>query len=74
MEKLVGKKINKVFISEEYLKFETDKGDVCYRVDGDCCSHSYFYDFQNVNRLIKNGKVISTEKFLLILLRGSIAI
>lgn len=57
--KLVGKKILKIFINEQYLKFETDQGAVCYFVEGDCCSTSYFHDFVGVEKLLKNGVVKS---------------
>lgn len=56
---LVGKKILKIFISESHLKFETDKDNVCFYVEGDCCSHSYFHDFIGVEKLLKNGAVKS---------------
>lgn len=61
-KELLGKKINKIFINGEYLKFETDKGDVYFQVEGDCCSHSYFYDFEGVERLLNNGEVKSFEE------------
>ena len=55
--KLIGKKINKIFLNSEYLKFETDQGNVLFEVYGDCCSHSYFYDFYGVKKLLQNGPV-----------------
>lgn len=62
MEKLIGKKITGIFINSDYLKFETDGGDVCFRVDGECCSRSYFYDFIGVEKLLKNGVVLNLEE------------
>lgn len=57
LKDLVGKKINKVFINTEYLKFETGGGNFTYGVTGDCCSNSFFYDFYGVKNLIEGGKV-----------------
>lgn len=56
-EKLLGKKIQKIFLSQSYLKFETDQGNVLFQVEGDCCSHSYFFDFYGVKKLLENGPV-----------------
>lgn len=58
---LVGKKIDKIFINSEYLKFVTSEGNFTYVVQGDCCSHSYFYDFYGVKNLIENGKIIDIK-------------
>lgn len=58
---LVGRKITKIFLNEDYLKFETDKGPLVYKVDGDCCSHSYFFDFYGVKKLLENGPVTSVK-------------
>lgn len=65
LEDLVGKKIEKIFINSECLRFQTDQGDFHYTVYGDCCSSSYFHDFIGVEKLLKNGKVISTKKISL---------
>jgi len=62
LEKLVGKKIQKIFMNDEYLRFETDAGNFHYTVYGDCCSNSYFHDFVGVEKLLKNGKVLSTRQ------------
>lgn len=61
IEELVGKKINRIFMNDEFLRFDTDQGDVSYEVYGDCCSHSYFHDFIGVEKLLKNGPVLSVE-------------
>ena len=61
MEELIGKCISRVFMNDEYLKFETDQGDIVYTAEGDCCSHSYFYDFLGIEKL-KNGPVKSVEQ------------
>jgi hypothetical protein len=60
INEIVGKTINKIFISQDYLKFETDLGDVCYLVTGDCCSSSYFQDFYGVKNLL--GKKVKEVK------------
>lgn len=57
LEDLIGKKVVKIFLNNDYLKFETNEGSFTYRVDGDCCSISYFYDFYGVKNLLKGGKV-----------------
>lgn len=54
---LIGKKINKIFMNKEYLRFETDAGNVTFTIYGDCCSYSFFYDFYGVGNLLKNGRV-----------------
>jgi hypothetical protein len=61
-KKLLGKKVLRVFMNEDYLKFETDKGNVVYKVDGDCCSTSYFYDFFGVEHLINNGPIVEVKE------------
>lgn len=58
---LIGKKIERIFISEKYLRFITDKGPVTYKAEGDCCSQSVFYDFYGVKKLFENGKVIAVS-------------
>ena len=60
-EALIGKKIKRIFMNEDYLKFETDKGNIVFNVDGDCCSQSVFYDFLGVKKLFNNGAVVSFE-------------
>jgi hypothetical protein len=59
---LVGKVIERVFMNDEYLVFETDEGRFAFTVEGDCCSHSYFYDFHGVKKLLENGPVISVKE------------
>jgi hypothetical protein len=63
LDKLVGKKITKIRMDEEFLVFETDGDEVhAFTVEGDCCSHSYFFDFYGVRQLLEGGKVTSTEE------------
>ena len=53
MKDLIGTTVNKIYIDEDTLVFDTNKGMLAYAVSGDCCSHSYFYDFQKPEYLIK---------------------
>lgn len=62
LEMLIGRKIEKIFMNEDFLKFETDLGKpIAFTVYGDCCSHSYFHDFIGVEKLLKGGRVTSVE-------------
>lgn len=58
---LVGKKVLRIFLNEEYLQFVTDNGTLTYTVSGDCCSRSIFYDFYGVKNLLNNGPVTKWE-------------
>lgn len=62
---LTGKAIAGVWMDEDHLKFATDKGDLFFTVYGDCCSHSYFYDFHGVKKLLANGPVVSAGEVAL---------
>lgn len=45
-KKIVGAKLRGVFRTDTYsLRIETDRGNIFVSVEGDCCSHSIFYDF-----------------------------
>lgn len=59
---LVGKKIKQVYMNEQYLAFKTDKGDVVFTVEGDCCSSSYFHDFIGLDKVKNNGPVVSAKE------------
>ncbi len=59
---LIGASVSAVLISEDRLIFQTDRGLVGYRVEGDCCSTSYFYDFYGVRHLLSNGPVTRFER------------
>lgn len=62
LQRLVGRKITKIFMNEDNLKFETDLGEpIVFAVYGDCCSSSYFHDFIGVEKLLKGGRVTSVE-------------
>lgn len=62
IERLVGKVVLKIYMNEDFLKFETDQGSVVYGVYGDCCSSSYFHDFIGVKKLLENGTVLSAKE------------
>ena len=57
LKDLVGKKINRIFVNQKYLKFKTNEGNFTYTVLGDCCSNSFFYDFYGVRNLLEGGKI-----------------
>ncbi|MGV8131192.1 MAG: DUF7448 domain-containing protein [Candidatus Pacearchaeota archaeon] len=59
LARLIGKKVKRIFMNEDYLKFETDDGNICFGVSGGCCSISVFYDFYGVKKLLNNGKIKS---------------
>lgn len=63
MKKLIGKKITGISISEchEILAFETDKGAIVYKVEGECCSESWFADITGVCELLRGGTVKTVE-------------
>lgn len=63
LEKLVvGKKVESIHVSEAHLVFETDQGRVAFYVEGDCCSHSYFYDVVGADKLLFNGPIVSAKE------------
>lgn len=65
LQELIGKKVERVFMSSDNLKFITDKGNLLYSVEGDCCSHSYFFDFYGVKNLLKNGVITDVKEVAL---------
>lgn len=62
LKSLVGKKVLKIFMNEDCLKFETDGGSFTFTTEGDCCSQSVFYDFIGVKKLLENGPIISVKE------------
>lgn len=60
LKELVGKKVKKIFLNNYNLRFETDNGNFTYEVTGDCCSHSFFYDFFGVKNLL--GHIVKEVK------------
>lgn len=66
LKALVGKTLTKVEISDEYLVFTDTAGEVfSFDVEGDCCSHSYFYDIYHPNRLVRGEPVLEVETIAL---------
>lgn len=59
---VVGKKVLAIYISEDYLVFDTDKGRVGFYVEGDCCSWSYFHDIVGADKLLNNGPIASWKE------------
>ena len=50
--------------SEYVVVFVTDGGEKFpYEVEGDCCSHSYLFDFYGVKNLLNNGPVTKFEEY-----------
>lgn len=62
MDGLIGKIIEKIFISDTYICFVTNKGILNFDVYGDCCSTSYFSEFVGVENLLKGTEVKSVEE------------
>lgn len=62
MDKIVGATVTGIHMSDDYLVLETSKGLMGYRVEGDCCSRSYFHDFYGVRNLLENGPVTAFEE------------
>ena len=61
IERLIGRTIQKIYMNSQYLKFETNLGDIVFTVYGDCCSSSYFHDFIGVEKLLKGTPVVSVK-------------
>lgn len=59
---IVGKKITRIRMSDDYLILDTDQGRVSYYVEGDCCSRSRFFDFYGVRNLLDLGPVKDFEE------------
>jgi hypothetical protein len=52
LKNLIGKKVLEIWANTEFMKFVTNEGDYIYRVVGDCCSRSSFYDFYGIENLL----------------------
>jgi len=61
-KELIGCKVEAIKMSKDFLIFKTDKGVVAYQVHGDCCSHSFFYDFYGVENLLNNGAIVDVKE------------
>jgi hypothetical protein len=64
-KEIVGRTIKSVFIHEEYeteMAIHTQEDDLyyIYKVVGDCCSYSMYYDFINVGNLL-GQKILKVE-------------
>lgn len=63
---LIGHKIVRVDLSEDFLDFFTDTDlRIRYSVEGDCCSFSYFHDIVGVEKLYANGPVTEVNRISL---------
>lgn len=49
---LIGRKVESLGVADNAVCFVTDKGVTQYRVDGDCCSESWFADVFDAGNLI----------------------
>lgn len=58
---LIGARIMAIYMGEEQLIFDTDRGLVGYCVEGECCSSSYFHDFYGVKHLLARELVTGFE-------------
>ena len=65
LNQLIGTKVKKVFMSSQFLRFVTDKGNFTFTVEGDCCSSSYFHDFVGLDHLRNNGPITKIEEIAL---------
>lgn len=65
MREMIGFKIKKVLMSTEYLVFvgenQIGRKEFIYTVEGDCCSHSYFYDFYGMKKLVNDSNGVVTQ-------------
>lgn len=58
---LNGKTVEAIYMNKKMLTFATDEGFVSFKVAGECCSTSYFFDFYGVSNLV-GSKVVNFEK------------
>lgn len=66
LEILLNRTIAEIRVNEEYLVFTDTEGQIFgFEVIGDCCSHSYFYDFHEPDRLLKGNPVTGVEEIAL---------
>ncbi|ATE85016.1 hypothetical protein SEA_BRYANRECYCLES_63 [Streptomyces phage BryanRecycles] len=59
LDKVVGATVKRIFWSDDRLILDTDQGAFVYDVEGDCCSHSYFFDLIGVEKLLNNGPIVN---------------
>lgn len=58
LEGVVGATVKQIFMDEDRLVFVTDKGNIGWDVEGDCCSSSYFHDFIGVKKLLAGNPIV----------------
>ena len=59
--KLIGRTITAIWISEDRVTFATDAGELTWRAEGDCCSTSYLYSIEGVDRLLAGHPVVAVH-------------
>jgi len=60
---LIGQYIVAIYMNEDYLSFETERGDFfTFGVDADCCSTSVFYDFIGADKILKNKRIMAVNE------------
>jgi len=65
MSDLEGRTIESIWIdqtTQEYLRFETDQGPLCYIAVGDCCSETWFADLLGIDALL--GQTVRKAEFV----------
>jgi hypothetical protein len=61
-DRIIGHKVEAIWISEDGLAIDTDAGRSGYSVYGDCCSQSIFHDFVGVAKLLECDRVIEVSE------------
>ena len=59
--KLTGRTITAIWINEDRVTFATDAGELTWRAEGDCCSYSYLYSIEGVDRLLAGHPVVAVH-------------
>lgn len=59
--KLTGRTITAIWISEDRVTFATDAGELTWRAEGDCCSTSYIYSLEGVERLLAGRPIVAVH-------------
>lgn len=63
MKELIGKTVVELFVVEDNeIIFKTTEGRLLsYCVEGDCCSHSYYYEVNGIHNLL-NSEIVEIEQ------------
>lgn len=61
LDKLVGKTVTAVHMSEDTLVFIAGGEQIAFGVDQECCSTSYFYDFHGLKALLGGHPISGVE-------------